>query len=260
MTQTGSVTTQSGGNHAIQPYMSPGLGAWTVNVDGSVKVLDADNEVYGIWLRAGGTVNVSSTGKVEGSRKGVVIEGGAANVQNDGLIAGSRIAVHVLAGGTVENRNSMLGGVVFATSATPGSFINKANVSSNGGGYGVIMNAGGSLDNSGTVAFTNIGQGFWSHGNITFTNSGTYTAKGDNSFSTPIYAVLLQNGNPWQTIRGPSRDAMSACSFRREPPTSPIQARSRQRTCMPSRCRPPVRHPSSRRQARSMAARTACPS
>ncbi|TIV64955.1 MAG: hypothetical protein E5V89_28760 [Mesorhizobium sp.] len=109
VTQTGSVTTQSGGNHAIQPYMSPGLGAWTVNVDGSVKVLDADNEVYGIWLRAGGTVNVSATGKVEGSRKGVVIEGGVANVQNDGLIAGSRIAVHVLAGGTVENRNTMLG-------------------------------------------------------------------------------------------------------------------------------------------------------
>ncbi|TIS49354.1 MAG: autotransporter domain-containing protein [Mesorhizobium sp.] len=195
VTQTGSVTTQSGGNHAIQPYMSPGLGAWTVNVDGSVKVLDADNEVYGVWLRAGGTVNVSSTGKVEGSRKGVVIEGGAANVQNDGLIAGSRIAVHVLAGGTVENRNTMLGGVVFATSATPGNFINKGNVSGNGGGFGVIMNGGGSLDNSGTVAFTNIGQGFWSQGNITFTNSGTYTAKGDSSFSTPIYAVLLQNGN-----------------------------------------------------------------
>lgn len=57
------------------------------------------------------------------------------------------------------------------------------------------MNGGGSLDNSGTVAFTNIGQGFWSQGNITFTNSGTYTAKGDGSFSTPIYAVLLQNGN-----------------------------------------------------------------
>ncbi|RWM27421.1 MAG: autotransporter domain-containing protein [Mesorhizobium sp.] len=195
VTQTGSVTTQSGGNHAIQPYMSPGLGAWTVNVDGSVKVLDADNEVYGIWLRAGGTVNVSSTGKVEGSRKGVVIEGGTANVQNDGLISGSRIAVHVLAGGTVENRNTMLGGVVFATSATPGSFVNKGNVSSNGGGFGVIMNGGGSLDNSGTVAFTNIGQGFWSQGNTTFTNSGTYTAKGDSSFSTPVYAVLLQNGN-----------------------------------------------------------------
>ena len=186
VTQTGSVTTQSGGNHAIQPYMSPGLGAWTVNVDGSVKVLDADNEVYGIWLRAGGTVNVGSTGKVEGSRKGVVIEGGMANVQNDGLIAGSRIAVHVLAGGTVENRNTMLGGVVFATSATPGNFVNKGNVSSDGGGYGVIMNAGGSIDNSGTIAFTNIGQGFWSHGNITFTNSGTYTAKGDSSFSSPI--------------------------------------------------------------------------
>jgi outer membrane autotransporter protein len=195
VTQTGSVTTQSGGNHAIQPYMSPGLGAWTVNVDGSVKVLDADNEVYGIWLRAGGTVNVGSTGKVEGSRKGVVIEGGMTNVQNDGLIAGSRIAVHVLAGGTVENRNTMLGGVVFATSATPGNFVNKGNVSSDGGGYGVIMNAGGSIDNSGTIAFTNIGQGFWSHGNITFTNSGTYTAKGDSSFSSPIYAVLLQNGN-----------------------------------------------------------------
>ncbi|MEO5758925.1 MAG: autotransporter domain-containing protein [Mesorhizobium sp.] len=195
MTQTGSVTTEFGGNNAIQPYLTPGLGAWTVNVDGSVKVLDVDSDIHGIWLRAGGAVNVSSTGTVEGSRKGVVIEGSLANVQNDGLISGSWIAVHVLAGGTVENRNVMLGGVVFATSPTPGSFVNKGNVSSNGGGFGVIMNGGGSLDNSGTVAFTNIGQGFWSQGNTTFTNSGTYTAKGDASFASAVYAVLLQNGN-----------------------------------------------------------------
>ncbi|SDA91499.1 autotransporter outer membrane beta-barrel domain-containing protein [Mesorhizobium qingshengii] len=195
VTQTGSVTTQSGGNHAIQPYLSPGLGVWTVNVDGLVKVLDVDNDVYGIWLRAGGTVNVSSTGKVEGSRKGLVIEGGVADVQNDGLISGSQIAVHVLAGGNVENRGTLLGGVVFATSPTPGTFVNKGNVSSNGGGFGVIMNGGGSLNNSGTIEFTNIGQGLWSRGDFTFTNTGTYTAKGDASFSSPIYGVLLQNGN-----------------------------------------------------------------
>ena len=190
--QSGSVTTQSG---AIQPYLSPGLGAWTVNVDGAVKVLDVDGESYGIWLRAGGAVNVGLTGTVEGSRKGVVIEGGLADVQNDGLISGSWIAVHVLAGGNVENRGTMLGGVVFATSPTSGTFVNKGSVSGDGGGFGVIMNSGGSLDNSGTIEFNNIGQGLWSRGDFTFTNSGTYTAKGDASFSTPIYAVLLQNGN-----------------------------------------------------------------
>lgn len=192
VTQTGSVITQSG---AIQPYLSSGLGAWTLNVDGAVKVLDVDGESYGVWLRGGGTVNVGSDGTVEGSRKGVVIEGGLADVQNDGLISGSWIAAHVLAGGNVENRGTMLGGVVFATSPTSGSFVNKGSVSGNGGGFGVIMNSGGSLDNSGTIEFTNIGQGLWSRGDFTFTNSGTYTAKGDASFSSPIYAVLLQNGN-----------------------------------------------------------------
>jgi outer membrane autotransporter protein len=192
ITQTGSIVTQSGAN--IQPLMSPGLGAWTVNVDGSTQVLDADANAN-IWLRAGGTVNVGATGKVEGARDAILIEGGLADVQNDGIISGSWIAVHALGGGTVENRNTILGGVVFATSPTAGHFNNKGAVSGNGGGFGVIMNGGGSLDNSGTVAFTNIGQGFWSRGDTTFTNSGTYTAQGDSSFASPIYAVLLQNGN-----------------------------------------------------------------
>ncbi|TPM40471.1 autotransporter domain-containing protein [Mesorhizobium sp. B2-3-4] len=198
--QSGSITTQSGGN--VAPYMSPGLGAWTVNVDGSIKVLDANSSAYSVWLRAGGTVNVGATGKVEGAQDAIVIDGGPADVQNDGLISGGWIGVHVLAGGTVENRNTIVGGVVFATSPTAGHFTNKGSVSGTGGGFGVIMNGGGSLDNSGSVAFTNIGQGFWSHGDTTFTNSGTYTAKGDSSFASPIYAVLLQNGNAVATNTG----------------------------------------------------------
>src|SRR5690606_27849734 len=124
VTSTGSVTTQYGGNHAIQPYM-PGIGTWTVNVDGQVKVLDVDNEVYGVWLRGGGDVNVSSTGSIEGSRKGIVIEGGLADVVNDGLVSGSQIATHILNGGRVENNGTMLGGVVFASSSTPGVLTNN---------------------------------------------------------------------------------------------------------------------------------------
>ncbi|MBZ9676879.1 autotransporter domain-containing protein [Mesorhizobium sp. ES1-1] len=199
ITQTGSIVTQSGAN--VQPLMSPGLGAWTVNVDGSSQVLDADAN-SNIWLRAGGTVKVGATGTVEGARDAILIQGGPADVQNDGIISASWIAVHALEGGTVENRNTILGGVVFATSPTAGHFINNGNVSSNGGGFGVIMNGGGSLENSGTVAFTNIGQGFWSRGNTTFANSGTYTAHGDSSFTGPIYAVLLQNGNVVATNSG----------------------------------------------------------
>lgn len=195
VTSSGSVTTQNGGNHAIQPYLSSGLGAWTVNVDGSVKVLDADNEVYGVWLRGGGAVTVSSSGRIEGSRKGVVIDNGLADVQNDGLIYGKQIAVSIQSGGSVTNRGQLVGGVVFQSTSSPSIFVNQSSVTGNGGGFGVIMNAGGTFTNTGTVDFTNIGQGLWSRGTFNFTNSGTYRAVGDSTFAGPIYAALMQGGD-----------------------------------------------------------------
>lgn len=190
-----SVTTQFGGNHAIQPNRA-GIGAWTVNVDGQVKVLDVDNEVYGVWLRGGGTVNVGLNGSVEGSRKGIVIEGGLADVVNDGLVSGSWIATHVLNGGTVLNNGTMLGGVVFATSVVAGTLTNEGTISSDAlNGFGIIMNAGGSFTNRGSALFEEIGQGFKSFGDVTFVNSGTLQAAASNGNLTQTSGAMFQNGN-----------------------------------------------------------------
>lgn len=195
VTSTGSVTTQYGGNHAIQPYM-PGIGAWTVNVDGQVKVLDVDNEVYGVWLRGGGDVNVGSTGSIEGSRKGIVIEGGLADVVNDGLVSGSQIATHVLNGGTVVNNGIMLGGVVFATTSVPGTLTNNGTISNDAlNGFGIIMNAGGTFTNRGDALFEDIGQGFMSFEDMTFTNSGTLRAGASDSNLTQTSGAMFRNGD-----------------------------------------------------------------
>lgn len=190
-----SVTTQFGGNHAVQPYRT-GIGAWTVNVDGQVKVLDVDNEVYGVWLRGGGNVAVSAGGSVEGSRKGIVIESGLADVVNNGLVTGSRMAVAVGNGGTVLNNGTMLGGVVFQTSSTPGTLTNHGTISHNAmNGFGVIMNAGGTFTNYGSALFTDIGAGFQSFGNVTLTNSGTLRAEAANSNTTQTSGALFQSGD-----------------------------------------------------------------
>jgi len=198
ITSTGSVTTSGGGNHAIQPYMTPGLGPWTVNVDGMVKVLDVDNTVYGIWLRGGGVVDVRGGGSVEGSRDGIVIEGGPATVTNAGLIGGSWRAVSIM-GGSVTNYGTMHGGVTFQTGT--GTLVNNGIISSNvavgATGFGINMNAGGTITNNGDILFNNIGQGMWTHGDVTFhnTSTGTLKAEADSGYAPQTTAVLFQNGN-----------------------------------------------------------------
>lgn len=195
ITPGASVTTQFGGNHAIQPYRA-GIGAWTVNVDGRVKVLDVDNEVFGIWLRGGGNVTVSANGSVEGSRKGIVIDNGLAHVVNHGLVSGSQIATHILNGGTVLNDGRMLGGVVFASTATAGTLTNNGTISADFyNGFGVIMNKGGSFINRGSASFRDIGQGFLSIGNVTLNNSGTLRAEAADSNANQTSGALFRSGD-----------------------------------------------------------------
>lgn len=200
---TGSVTTAGGGNHAIQPWFDATTGVWHVIVDGSVQVTTPDNEIYGVWLRKGGDVTIGSSGLVQGSRKGIVIEGGAGQVVNNGTVRGSWMGAQIVNGGTVQNNGSIEGGVVFASNVPPGALINTGSISGNRpNGFGIIMNAGGTFDNSGTIAFHNTNLGFSSFGNVVFTNNGSLVATADPSFALQTFGAHFDQGTVTATNTG----------------------------------------------------------
>ena len=192
VTNSGSITLNN--NNAIWTGSVAPFGTWTINVDGSLKVLPGADTYNAIQLLGGGTVNVSSTGQVEGTQTGIEIRSSLGNVQNDGIIRGQKgAAIYIDAGGVAENRGTIVGGVAFGNA--PGTFINKSSISGNGNDYGypygITMSKGGSANNSGTIEFTNVGQTFYSAGDINFINSGTYSAVGATSQTS---SVMMVNG------------------------------------------------------------------
>lgn len=87
---SGSVTTAT--DHGILTFPIPSidpLGAWAVNVDGTIEVTASGEDVFGISLWKGGVVEIGATGQVLGSNKGIVVTGGSATIENDGHIAGA---------------------------------------------------------------------------------------------------------------------------------------------------------------------------
>lgn len=196
-------TVHTQGATAIHPDAGAGTGSWTVNVDGSVKVIQPPSEAYGVWLRNGGAVNVGAGGEVVGGTKGILIEGAPGQVANSGRIEGDMIGVHILNGGSVENNAIIRGGVVFATSANQGTFLNNGSISSQYfNGFGVLLNSGGSFRNNGSIELTNAQTGFSAHGDTLFRNDGTLTAQADASYSLQVYGALFQQGNVTATNSG----------------------------------------------------------
>lgn len=196
-------TARTQGVTAIHPDAGAGTGSWTINVDGSVKVIQPPSEAYGVWLRNGGAVNVGAGGEVVGGTKGILIEGAPGQVVNLGRIEGDMIGVHILNGGSVENNAIIRGGVVFATSANQGTFLNNGSISSQYfNGFGVLLNSGGSFRNNGSIELTNAQTGFSAHGDTLFRNDGTLTAQADASYSLQVYGALFQQGNVTATNSG----------------------------------------------------------
>lgn len=204
VTTTGSIITQHAGNHAIQPYVIGGLtGRWNVRVDGTVRsTAPVPTELYGIWLRNGGDVTVGSSGTVQGSYTGVMVDAGFSSVVNDGTIIGTRASISLQGGGTVTNAGTLVGGVVGGSFGLPSTFVNTesgmvtaSGPSSGSGPFGFLLNAGGNLVNAGTVSFNNVGQGLWAHASTTFLNTGTYSVLGDAAYVPQIYAALFQTGD-----------------------------------------------------------------
>ena len=200
VTQTGSVTTVNGGNHAIQPWVNSDgslTGRWTVNVDGSVQTSADTPEIYGIWLRKGGDVTIGETGSVSSTGKAVVIEGGSGTVTNNGTLSGGSIAASFANGGELENNSVVTGGVVFQTGGGAATLTNSGTISGDSNGYGIHQNAGGTITNNAgaTIEFNNLDAAIWNYGDSTVVNAGTITATGDDSFTRQIDGALFQNGS-----------------------------------------------------------------
>lgn len=198
VTSTGSIITEFGGNHAIQPYVAGGTnGRWDVNVDGLVRSSVAGGStIYAIWLRNGGDISVGTTGVVESTDTAIMVDAaGTSNVVNDGRIAAPSVAVSLQGGGSVLNNGYILGGVVSASTGVAGSIVNSASGTiETTGSFGLHLNAGGVLDNAGTVNVTNSVTGLWSHASTTFTNSGTFRSLG-GTYGGQVSAALFQTGN-----------------------------------------------------------------
>jgi hypothetical protein len=102
-----------------------GSGATVVNfgsVDGASQT--------GVWLQARGTVTNAAGGTIASGLNGVYVDGGAGTVTNAGSISGIDTGVWLSAGGTVANQ---VGGMISG---------------------GVYLNAGGTVENAGTIAQT----------------------------------------------------------------------------------------------------------
>jgi len=155
----------------------------------------------GVALLSGGTVNNEASGVIFGARYGVEILGAVGTVTNAGTISSSgEDGVVLAAGGTVvnettgvisgslgsvrfeggagtlRNSGSLVGGVVGASSLTvfndAGATIKGLNLKA--GGYAVILDAGGSVTNSGDISETvYLSVGLNNGGTVTNTSTGT---------------------------------------------------------------------------------------
>ncbi|WP_157776547.1 hypothetical protein [Nitratireductor aquibiodomus] len=204
ITDTGSIITQYAGNHAIQPYVAGGVtGRWDVNVDGTVRSTASSTiGLYAIWLRNGGDVTVGSSGNVEGSNIGIMVDAGFSSVVNHGAIEGALASISLQGGGTVTNYGALIGGIAGGSFGLPSTFVNKASGTVTASGpvsgsspFGFLLNAGGAFENAGIVNFNNVSQGLWAHASTTFTNTGTYNVLGVATYAPRIDGALFQTGD-----------------------------------------------------------------
>ena len=139
----------------------------------------------GIFLNAGGTVT-NTAGTISGKTQGVLIEHATGLVTNTGTISGTggqtylSVGVEFRDGGSVANNAGSIGGYrgVYITGAAgtvtnAGTIQSTSSQGSHHGGFGVLLNSGGSVDNlsSGLIAGYYAGIDFAARG--TLTNAGT---------------------------------------------------------------------------------------
>ncbi|QXC52412.1 autotransporter domain-containing protein (plasmid) [Agrobacterium salinitolerans] len=211
VTETGSIDTLYAGNHAIQPYVSGGTtGRWDIIVDGFVRATSpVPTHLYGVWLRGGGDVTVGATGSVEGSNSAIMIDTGYSDVVNYGTVTGIQSSISLQGGGSVTNYGTLVGGVVGASVGVPSSFVNAQSGTVTASGpvsgsspFGFLLNAGGSLENAGTVSFNNVAQGLWSRADTVFVNTGTYSVLADAGYAPQTSGALFQTGKLVATNTG----------------------------------------------------------